>query len=169
MKYITTFFIFLATVLLSAQTYIPCEEPQNLTDQGQQETKDQRKSRREQIQNAKIAFYTSEIQLTPEEAQAFWPVYNAYWAEINKAHRQTREYLSQLAEMDKAGKSDMATISKVLDQYVASYENEGDIYQKYYTKFLAVLSPQKVAKLYLAEERFRERMIEMIKEQPKNE
>jgi len=169
MKYIITFSFFLASILLSAQAYIPCEEPQNITPQEQQEIKEQRKSRRDQIQNAKIAFYTSEIQLTPEEAQAFWPVYNAYWEEINKAHRQTREYLKQLSEMDKAGKSDMVAISKVLDQYVASYENEGDIYQKYYKKFLAVLSPQKVAKLYLAEERFREQMIEMIKEQPKNE
>ena len=31
---------------------------------------------KEKIQSEKIAFLTTEIGLTPEEAQAFWPVYN---------------------------------------------------------------------------------------------
>ena len=37
------------------------------------------------IQVLKMAFITKEINLTPEEAQSFWPVYNKYFAEIKKA------------------------------------------------------------------------------------
>lgn len=144
------------------------EDPQNseTDDQGQNRNQNQA-SRREQIMNAKIAFFTSEIELTLEEAQLFWPVYNAYWDEINKAHRETRNYLRELSKIEKEGKSDSAVIAKKLDQYVESYEKEGQIYKEYYKKFLSVLSPEKVVKLYLAEERFRDKIIEMIKEQPK--
>ena len=36
----------------------------------------------EKIQSLKIAFITQKLQLTPDEAQKFWPVYNQYDNEI---------------------------------------------------------------------------------------
>ena len=181
MKYILSLIIILSSVSIMAQNQeeklnnedksciMPVEDPQSADASEQEQQNRDQNSRREQIMNAKIAFFTTEIQLTPEEAQAFWPVYNKYWDEINKVHRETRGYLRELSKMDKAGKTDRAAISKLLNQYVESYEKEGTLYKEYYSQFLKVLSPEKVAKLYLAEERFRDRMIEMIKEQPKKE
>ncbi len=37
------------------------------------------------VQAAKMAYITTQLNLTPEEAQRFWPVYNAYNAEIKNA------------------------------------------------------------------------------------
>src|SRR5689334_13027544 len=37
---------------------------------------------KENIESRHIAFITNQLQLTPEEAQVFWPVYNKYHAEV---------------------------------------------------------------------------------------
>jgi hypothetical protein len=39
--------------------------------------------RREQIESMKIAFLTKRLDLTPEEAKKFWPVYNQYSEELD--------------------------------------------------------------------------------------
>lgn len=40
-------------------------------------------TRVEKIQSLKIAFITQKLQLTPDEAQKFWPVYNQYDNEVH--------------------------------------------------------------------------------------
>ncbi len=40
-------------------------------------------TRAEKIQSLKIAFITQKLQLTPDEAQKFWPVYNQYDKEVH--------------------------------------------------------------------------------------
>ena len=39
---------------------------------------DNNKEKREQIQAQKIAFISTQLELTPDEAQKFWPIYNRY-------------------------------------------------------------------------------------------
>ena len=44
----------------------------------------------EEILSQKIAFFTQELDLTPEEAQQFWPVYNAGWKKAETVRREIR-------------------------------------------------------------------------------
>ncbi|MEO7312752.1 MAG: hypothetical protein ABIX01_20380 [Chitinophagaceae bacterium] len=43
------------------------------------------------IETLKIAFLTKQLNLTPEEAQQFWPVYNQYSQERKKLHRESKD------------------------------------------------------------------------------
>jgi Skp family chaperone for outer membrane proteins len=45
-------------------------------------------SRTDRIEAIKMAFITREVNLTPREAQRFWPVYNSYSNEINRARQE---------------------------------------------------------------------------------
>src|SRR5690606_9246231 len=49
-----------------------------------------RAERFERIEAAKIAFITNELNLTPAEAQDFFPVYNQYYEEISKLRQERR-------------------------------------------------------------------------------
>ncbi|MES2777639.1 MAG: hypothetical protein V4722_25905 [Bacteroidota bacterium] len=40
------------------------------------------------IESLKIAFLTKQLELTPEEAQKFWPVYNQYTTELKKTRKE---------------------------------------------------------------------------------
>lgn len=128
------------------------------------ETPEERQQRREQIMNAKIAFFTSEMELTPEEAQVFWPLYNEFFSETNKAHRNTKEALYKLKKMIKEDASSTKQIEEQLLIYTNHYEKEGEVYKNYYNKFMKILSPEKVARLYISEEAFREKMIDLLRE-----
>lgn len=40
------------------------------------------------LESLKIAFLSKKLDLTPEEAQKFWPVYNQYISEMKKMHKE---------------------------------------------------------------------------------
>jgi hypothetical protein len=121
-----------------------------------------RKSQHEEIfnklHNEKIAFFTSEIDLTPEEAQLFWPVYNQFLKESQKAHSKSIKALQALK--NKSGEKLTETeLQKRIDEYVASIAAQDEIFVKYAAEFKKVLPVEKIAKLYVAEEKFRIKMI----------
>ena len=43
---------------------------------------------KQKFMSEKIAFLTSEMQITPEEAQVFWPVYNQIWKEKDEVMKK---------------------------------------------------------------------------------
>lgn len=43
------------------------------------------------LEALKVAFLTRKLNLTTEEAQRFWPVYNRYMMEIKQARRENKE------------------------------------------------------------------------------
>ncbi len=129
--------------------------------------RERKKSQHEEIfnklQNEKIAFFTSEIDLTPEEAQMFWPVYNQYLKENKTAHSKTIKALQALK--NKSGeKLTEVEMQKRVDEYIASIAAQDEVFVKYAAEFKKVLPVEKVAKLYVAEEKFRIKMIRGFRE-----
>ena len=118
---------------------------------------------KERIQSEKIAFITAELDLTPEEAQVFWPVYNQI--EKNRCESQKAVMASYRALLE-ALKSDTATekeIDKLLDEYLAAKLAQKNVGKDDVTKFRKVLPGKKVAKLYVAEENFRRNHLRNMK------
>ena len=109
---------------------------------------------RARMQSAKIAFLTSEIDLTPEEAQVFWPVYNKMEKEKEEAMKKSR---TAYWELEKAVNDEKNTkdISALLKTYLEANDASGDIDAKYIKDFQKVIPAEKVARLFLAEEHFR--------------
>lgn len=110
------------------------------------------------IQSEKIAFLTAELDLSPEEAQAFWPVYNQYWKDCGDAHKNTGKCLMILSNR-KGETLTEAQMTQYADDYVKSLGAEQALLQKYYPEFKKVLPIEKVCKLFCAEEHFRMKMI----------
>jgi len=80
----------------------------------------------------KIAFITKRLDLTPEEAEKFWPIYNRYAAEVRQAYITYRDHQNEI-ELDEA----LLNIRK-----------------KYSTEFAKALSPEKVNQFFRAEKDF---------------
>ncbi len=79
----------------------------------------QRKDWMEKIQNERIAFFTKELDLTTEEAQAFWPVYNDVQKEKRDAFKDIAasfDALKQALQEGKTGKE----IELLLNAYLAA-------------------------------------------------
>jgi hypothetical protein len=84
------------------------------------------------LEAMKIAFITKRLDLTPEEAEKFWPIYNRYAAEVRQAYITYRDRQNEI-ELDEA----LLNIRK-----------------KYSIEFSKALSPEKVNQFFRAEKDF---------------
>ena len=130
--------------------------------QGHKQNEEQRKKEFERIQSEKIAFITQELDLSPEEAQVFWPVYNQCWKESLEAHRKMME-AGNAFRGKKGEELSEAELEKKLDAYIQANKASNQVMADWYPKFKKVLPIHKVAKLYQAEEAFQMRMINNLK------
>ena len=113
----------------------------------------------DKVKSEKIGFITIELNLTPEEAQVFWPVYNEIANKKAELQKQVREsYKALLKALNEEGATDQE-INKLLDNYLAAKHAVQDASRGDVAKYRKVLSGKKVAKLFVAEEKFRRQNI----------
>jgi Spy/CpxP family protein refolding chaperone len=123
--------------------------------------------KKESIEAMKIAFITKKLDLSPQEAQQFWPVYNQYsekTKELRKKRRQeSRETRSNLDEL-----SDKE-VEQFINNDLINRQKELDLQKDYHEKFKAILPIKKVAKLYVAEEQFKVVLINKLKDKDRDQ
>ena len=113
---------------------------------------------RERVRAEKVAFLTEEIDLTESEAQVFWPIYN----EIQRAQRDGFEAVKNAYDAMAKGveeKKGSKEMEKLVKAYIDAKEKNEGIETKYLNKLLKVLPAEKVARYYVAEEKFRHQQI----------
>ena len=124
------------------------------------------KERIEQIKAAKIAYFTDEMKLSPDDAKVFWPVYNKYSEEIRLAQKESHECYGRMMRLKDENIAE-PEVKKLLMELQNSHEKINQIEKIYLDEFLKILPAEKVARMYIAEEGFRIRMINMWKGGPK--
>ena len=122
--------------------------------QNQQDQKKSGNDWRQKVRAEQVAFITSELDLTEAEAQAFWPVYNDVQKQRREAFKATGDAFKALSEgVD--GKDAASLFDKYLEAKKASEKVEYEAVARY----KKVLPVSKVAKLLMAEEKFRHMQI----------
>jgi hypothetical protein len=103
---------------------------------------DDKDKRDEKIQALKIAFITQKLELSSDEAQKFWPVYNKYETEIRQVYKE-----------NKAGGDAIENEEKVLN-----------VKKKYRTEFIKVIGQPKTTILFNSEREFRGVLMRHLKD-----
>lgn len=111
------------------------------------------------IEAYRVAFFTSELSLTEDEAKAFWPVYNAYQKEMDALHGKTRS----LYKKETANMSDKELETLVENRFKLE-EDKLNTQKKYYEKFKKVLPMQKVVLLPKVEKDFKYELLRQMKD-----
>jgi hypothetical protein len=111
---------------------------------------------KEKLEAQKIAFITDRLDLSPNEAKAFWPIYDEFQEKEHELRSQTRppRRIEDLSD------------EEALSFLKTSLKNEEAIQKvrtEYTERFLEVLSAKKVLQLHRAEMDFRREVIEKIK------
>jgi len=144
MKY--TFALLLAAMSLTALAQPPKNGGQNRND------------RKEKLESMKVAFITQELDLTSQEAQQFWPVYNQFDDELDRLRKARRSAMLDAKE-NFDGMSD-ADIARAIDGELSFQQQELDLRKKYVAEFKKVLPMKKVAELMRAEQRFKMKLLQ---------
>ena len=118
----------------------------------------------EQIKTLKVAYITDELQLTPDEAAKFWPVYNAY-EDKQKDLRKEKAH-AYLDRMDEDGIDKMS--EKEAANYLSQMEStEDDLYQlkkKLIANLKVILPVKKIIMLQKAEEGFNRKLLKQYRD-----
>ena len=112
----------------------------------------------ERVQAEKIAFLTTKMELTSEEAEKFWPLYNEMEKERGEAFSATMKAYKALQKALEQGAS-QKEIGALLEKYTNAIKDSRSVEAKYTPIFRKVISVEKVAKLYIGEEEFRRTQI----------
>lgn len=108
---------------------------------------------RDKIEAARIAYITDQLQLTPGEAEKFWPIYREF-AERRRGIRQ------QMKEARNANPGQ--TDQEAVDQQFKMKQQELDLEKDYSGRLLKVISAQKLRSLPQAERKFRQMILDQI-------
>lgn len=123
---------------------------------------DKPQPRKEKIEQLKIAFITKELDLTTEEAEKFWPVYNEMTAALKKEKKARREKNAALkanfetltdAEIEKKA-------IEILDSEIA----EAKLKKEHTEKIAEVIGYKKAVKLLSLEQRFKKELLKKLNE-----
>ena len=122
------------------------------------------KRKKEQVKAMKIAFITNELNLNPEEATKFWPLFNTFEDKQHEIRRQKiKNYLERLNDNAFENLSEKQAVA-ILAQ-VESTEDE--LYQakkKFVASLKNVISPIKILKLKKAEESFNKKLLQQYRD-----
>lgn len=109
---------------------------------------------KDRIRAAEIAYLAQKLDLTPDEAQKFWPLYNQY----------TKEVEILIAERRKRNKTPQQD-RQPADANELGYERRMlDIKTHYSQEFQKVLPPAKAGNVFRSEREFRNQLIRTMKD-----
>ena len=118
------------------------------------------KDKKEQIRSLKVAFFTSELSLSSQESEKFWPLYNAYDdKQFEIRHQKMKAFKGKMNgdALDKMSEKDAATL---LNQ-IETADEELFLLRKKLTKSLRTILPAvKILKLKKSEDDFYRKLLQ---------
>lgn len=119
---------------------------------------------KDRIKALKVAFITEKLQLSPEEAQKFWPLYNAY---DESAYELKHVALQNLKNNFKTGAANPPSENdarKMLDEMEAIEAKLFEQRKKFTSDLRKILPARKIILLKTVEDDFNQQLLERLRE-----
>lgn len=113
----------------------------------------------EEIQARKIAFITEQLDLSPDEAKLFWPVYDEHHdqlTDLRKQYPSSRKMALQSANDTEA--------TQMIQDYLTREQRQVEIKQSMVNDLDGILSPVKIAKLLNLEAEFKRKLLRAMRD-----
>lgn len=115
--------------------------------------------KREEIDSYKIAYLTQKLELSPEEAKIFWPIYNDYQkeqADLRKERGQKMISFKKMPEIDEMADSEVQAL--IVNDFDFK-QRDLNLEKKYYAKLKSSLPIKVIGKYYRAQETFKRELL----------
>ena len=113
------------------------------------------------VESARVAFISQKINITPVQAEKFWPVYNEFNNQRADIRKSIRTIYNTLASS-----TDQTTekIKQSVNQIAALKHEEVNLEKEYYNRYLIIITPKQLADLIAAEREFQKILIKKVSE-----
>ncbi len=126
--------------------------------------KPSKQKREDKVKAWKIAFITERLDLTSDEAQKFWPIFNAFETET----KALREKYKLEPDANKDGQVSEEEAEKALAKQVELRQAQVDLMKKYNIEFKKAIPTRKIVMLYQANEDFKKVLLQRLKKMQQN-
>lgn len=116
--------------------------------------------KRKEFEAQKVAFYTKELDLSPDEAATFWPLYNEMRKKIESVECEMRKKGMALRNAKEVTDE---VYRNTVNQVLASEQKVLDLKKGYYQKMLQALPASKIWKLGQAERKFHRQLFDKLR------
>ena len=117
----------------------------------------QQQDRGERIRALKVAYITDKLQLTPEESEKFWPVYNQYETEQKRIRQKYK------ADLDLSIMKDEDLERSITDRFEME-EQLIKLKRDYFQRMKSFIAVRKIAQLQRSEQEFNRELLKRIQE-----
>jgi Skp family chaperone for outer membrane proteins len=127
------------------------------------------KESKEKIKALKVSFITEELNLSSNEAQKFWPIYNKYDEEQYRLKNKLRSELKKLLKSDVIDKLTEQEAENLVTLKLETDKKLFDLNKEYVTKFKKIISYQKIIKLQVVEMEFTRKLMRKYRHKQRKE
>ncbi len=115
----------------------------------------------ERLNAYKIAFFTKKLNLTSEEAERFWPVYNEFQDKKNDIQQKRISIIRNFNQnpVNMTNKE----LTEAGDKLISLQADEAGLALEYHKKFKEILPPIKVLRLYQAENQYKLQLLNELR------
>jgi len=114
------------------------------------------RTKHERIEAKKIAFISQKLDLSPQEATVFWPVYNQH-QKNNKSIKEKYNADFKIRDMSEAA------LEVFIDNTLNKETDLLDERKKYITELKKVISNKQIVTLYKTEKQFKTRVLKEVR------
>ena len=116
----------------------------------------------DQIQALKTAHITQALNLTSEEAEKFWPIYNKFDKQLETTRKQERREIVSMVRGDVDALSNEEA-EQLIAKMINFKEKQFEHYKTLVMELKGVIPPQKILRLRKAEDGFRRILMEQLR------
>jgi hypothetical protein len=122
------------------------------------------REKKEKVKALKVAFITDELNLTTEEAQRFWPIYNAFDDKQAELRHEKMKAILDRFEPGNVEKLSEKDASSLLIQMEIIEENLFALRKKFIRDLQGVLPAKKIIRLKKAEDEFNRKLLRQMRD-----
>ncbi len=112
----------------------------------------------QRIENTKIALITNRLNLTPEQGQVFWPLYNEFDGKKKDIRKNYRKLVNEINTLTTSDEKILANLKETL----SLQQKEVDLSKEYMTRFLKIINVRQLAELYKTEQLFTNMLLQRL-------
>ena len=122
----------------------------------------------ERIKALRVAFISTKLDLSPEEAQKFWPIFNKFDEEQLELRKQNKLVMFKLKPQNATSVSSNE-MDKLLEESELIEANLQNNRKQFVKNLKGVISPQKILQLKQLEDDFKSKLMQQIKNRKRNQ
>lgn len=116
---------------------------------------------RAKFESQKISYITQQLEISPEKAQLFWPLYNEMKKKKDAYHREFRQLFRKLKQ--DSSKLSEKKLEQLSDRIADLKVDKAKLERDYHYKFKKVLSTKQILDLYMADKEYKGMLLRRIK------